>query len=325
MKYILKSTMLLIVLVVASACSSAFDSAGLSADEAALLSAALSINPVSATMDVDYSLDVAISAEGQDISIVTAGRVINDPENGNSLVSLAGELVGLPNMGGGTTPFDIEIRTLGETDLYIQGVAAFMDPSMPADQWIFLDSGMTTQMATAGSPLGASGLMTDGEVDIAGLYDIIDSNLFDSAASYMQVSRGDDVDGLAHFTVNIALGEWIGSDELQTSLQTLIPLLAGDAVPAEELEAGMSQLAILPMVGVLFSDGTYQFDYYVDPATGTLGRATMTIALTIDPAMMGQEGDPASIAFTLDIMYNEFGVDSNIVAPENFIDPMGGG
>jgi hypothetical protein len=325
MKYIFKSTMLVMVLVIASACSSAFDSAGLSADEAALLSAALSINPASATMDVNYSLDIAISAEGQDMAIATAGRVINDPANGNSLVSLAGSLSGIPDLGEEVFPYDLEIRTLGETDLYIQGVAAFIDPSMPADQWIFLDVGMTTQMAAGGSPLGSSGLMTDGEVDIANLYDIIDSNLFDSAASYMQVSRGDDVDGLAHFTVNIALGEWIGSDELQTSLQTLIPLLAGDAVPAAELEANMSQLAMLPMIGVLFSDGTYQFDYYIDPATGTLGRATITIALTIDPAMMGEDGDPASIAFTLDMVYNEFGVDSNVVAPENFIDVMGGG
>jgi hypothetical protein len=326
MKFISKSIMLTIVLVVVSACSTAFDSAGLSADEAGLLSVALSVNPITDTFDADYSLDLAISAEGNDIAITATGRVINDPANGNSLISMAGELAGIPDLGEETFPYDFEFRTLNATDLYARGVGNFIDSSMSIDQWIFLDLGVTTQLATAGAPeLQTSGLFTNGQLDVTGLYDILGTNLFDSAANYMQVTRGDDVDGLAHFTVNLDLGDWVGSDELQTALQTLIPLLAGDAVPAEELDAGMSQLAILPVVGVLFSDGTYQFDYYVDPTTATLGRATITIDLTVDPAMMGQAGDPATVAFTFDMTYREFGVDSTVVAPEDFVDLMGGG
>ena len=323
MKFISKSMMLTIILIVVSACSVAFDSSQLSAEDAGLLSAALSANPLTDTFDADYSLDLAVSAEGNDLAITASGRVINDPANGNSLISMAGDLAGIPELGEGTFPYDFEFRTLNASDLYVRGVGNFIDSSMPIDQWLFLDLALTTQLAMAGSPeLRDSGLFNNGELDITALYNTLSSDLLDSAVNYMQATRGEDVDGLSHFTLNLALDDWMGSDELQTTLQTLIPALVGDTVPAEELDASMSQLAILPMVGVLLSDGTYQFDYYVDPETAQLARSTITIDITVDPAMMGQTGEPATMAFTFDINYNEFGPDSTIVAPEDFVDLM---
>jgi hypothetical protein len=322
MKYISKSIMLAIVLVIATACSSVFENSGLSADDAAMLSSAITMNPAATDVDANYILNVAVSGDGENVNVTSTGHMIANSATGDGLISLAGAIDGVPDMGGGSFPFDLEFRSIGESALYMRGIASFIDPSMPADQWFFVDLAMATDMATSSMPLADTGMMTNGKVDIAKMYDILNANLFDTTGKYVQVTRGDDMDGMAHFTVTLDLGEWLGSDELQSGLQTLIPMLAGDAVPAAELQSSMSQLAMLPMVGVLFKDGTYQLDYYVDPASGSLSRAVATVDLTIDPATMGQTGTPATVAFSLDVTYNAFGPDSVVVAPENFIDLM---
>jgi hypothetical protein len=326
MKFVSKYVLLLLVLVMASACSTALSSAGLSGDDAAMLSAALSIDPTTASLDFDYSVDLAISAEGDNIKVITSGRGITDPANGNSLLSMAGELSGIPDMGGATVPYDLEIRTLNSNDLYIRGLTGMIDPSMDPETWIFLDLATTTQMAMSSAPdLQSSGIMSNGQVDVGAVYSAINSNLFGSAGNYIEATRGDDMDGLAHYTVNLNIGDWMSSDELKSALETLIPLLAGDAVPAEELQANMQQMGfVLGMAGVVLKDGTYQFDYYVDPASGALARATIHLAIAVDPATMGSEGDPVTMDLVLDVNFNEFGAGSAVVAPENFFDPMGG-
>jgi hypothetical protein len=305
MKHTLKSTILLIVLVVVSACSTAFEASGLSADDAALLSGALSNDLL--TMPVDYNYSINGGADGDGNNLIYTGHGINDPEKGNSSFTYV------------FPPVNIEIRVLDESDMYVRG----MDPSR-TDQWLYLNVDTAIQMASGGFPfpLSDSGLMTDGEVNIVGIYNTINTNLFGSSSNYLRATRAADMDGMAHFIVNLDLAEWISSDELKTSLETLIPLLVGEAIPADELEAYMSQLAMLPMVGALLSDGTYQFDYLVDSESGTLSGMKVTIDVMIDPAMMGESGDPETINFVFDLTFNEFSADSVVVAPEDFIDIM---
>ncbi len=326
MKFLPKSILLLVVLLVSSACSAAFETAGLSADDAVLLSGALNVDPTTASADFDYSFDFSLTAEGETISVITNGRGISDPANGNSLLSMAGEIAGVPDLGGAALPYDLEIRTINTNDLYIRGIASLMDPSMDPNQWIYLPADMTTQMALAQAPMAEStGVIQDGQVDVAGLYSTLNDNFFGSFANYMTAERVDDMDGMAHFVVNLQVGDWLGSDELSAGLETLVPALAGDLVPAEEIEASMMQAGmVLGMASMLAESGTYQLDYFVEPNSGLLAQATITFALEIDPAMLGEEGDPAVMDMVLDVQFRAFGPDSVVVAPEDFIDPMGG-
>jgi len=326
MKFLPKSILLVVVLMVASACSAAFETAGLSADDAALLSNAINVDPTTLNTDFDYSFNLTIDAAGETGTVTTEGRGISDPANGNSLLTMAGEVSGFPDLGGETLPYDLEIRTINTNDLYIRGVASLIDPSMDPNQWVYLPADTTTQMALSQAP-GASdtGVIQDGEVDVAGVYSAVNENFFGSAANYITAERVEDMDGLAHFTLDLQIGEWLASEELTTGLQTLIPTLAGDAVPAEEIEASMEQMNMaMGMASMIASGGTYQLDYFVDPDSGTLTRAMITFVLDIDPEMLGGEGEPGTIDLTLDVNFKEFGPDSVVVAPEDFINPMGG-
>lgn len=325
MKFIPKTIMLIFVLVMASACSAAFETAGLSADDAALLSSAINVNPVSNSYDFNYTVNLSLSAEGDTMNITTAGRGINDQETGNSLLSMVGEVSGIPEFGGETQPYDIELRGIGGDELYIRGFASLVDPSADPNAWLFLDVETSSQMAMAGAPeLQDSGLLNEsGDVDIASVYEAFNSDFFGSAANYITATRLDDMGGQAHFQVDLAIGDWLGSDELQSGLQSLIPTLAAGMVPEEEIESNLAQMSMgLGMASMIFSDGTYQFDYFVDPASGLLTQATMTVAMTIDPAMMGEAGDPGTVDIVLDVIFNEFGADSTVTAPEESIDVM---
>jgi len=326
MKHLSKTILLVLVLLVASACSAVFESAGLSAEDATMLSNALAVDPTTATADFDYSFNLNISADGETISITTNGRGITDPANGNSLLTMMGEVAGVPDFGGEALPYDMEIRTINTNDVYIRGIASLIDPSMDPNQWIYLPADMTTQMALSQSPeIGSTGLVQDGQIDATALYGTLNDNFFGTAGNYINAQRLDDMDGMAHYQLDLMVGEWLGSDELSTGLETLIPALAGDAVPADEMEATVMQLGMgLGMVSMFAEGGTYQLDYYVNPMDSTLSQATITIALEIDPAMMGGEGEPVMIDIMLDVNFSEFGPDSVVVAPEEFINPMEG-
>ncbi len=325
MKFSVKSILLLVVLLVSSACSAVFETAGLSADDAALLSGALAIDPTTASTDFDYSFVLDLSADGEAINVTTNGSVISDPANGNSSITMAGEVSGIPELGGATQPYDLEIRTIDTNDLYIRGVASLMDPSMDPDQWIQLPVDMTTQMALSQSPeIQSSGLMTDGQINTTALYGALNDGFFSTAGNYLTATRADDMDGLAHFVIDVQMSDWLASDELVAGLQELIPTLAGDLVPAEELEGGLAQLGMgLGMASMLADGGTYQLDYYVN-SDGTLAEAMISLALEIDPAMMGGEGDPVTFDLVLDVNFRAFSADSVVIAPEGAINPMGG-
>jgi|GEM_PF-3341863 len=326
MKFLPKSILLLVVLLVASACSAAFETAGLSADDAAMLSSALSVDPTTASLDFDYTFAMNVTVEGETLSVTTAGRGISDPANGNSSLTMAGEVSGVPDLGGAAMPYDLEIRTINTNDVYISGIASLVDPSMDNNQWVYLPADMTTQMALASSPeIQSTGVVQDGEIDVAGLYGTLNDNFFGTAGNYIVAERVADMDGMAHYTLNLQVGDWLASDELSGGLEALIPMMAGDAVPAEEMEASMMQMGMmLGMAGMIADSGTYQLDYFVDPATGALSSAMISFALEIDPAMLGGEGDPVTFDMTLNVDLNEFGADSVVVAPEDFINPMGG-
>lgn len=329
MKLISKTIMLFIVLVMASACSAAFDASGLSGDDAAMLSSALNVDLVNGSYDFDYTINLSVSADGDNLNVVTAGSAIHDAETGNGLLSFAGEISGMPELGGAAQPYDIEIRGIGETDLYVRGLAPIVDPSMDPATWFFLDVATTSQMATAGTPLGSTGLMTDGQLNVDGVYSALNDNLFGSTGSYLSATRLDDMNGMAHFQVNLEVGEWLSSDELQTALATIAPIMAGDLVSQDEIDSNLAQASMMmSMAGMMLSDGTYQFDYFVDPATGALSQSTVTIGISMDPAMMGGEGDPGTFDLVFDVMFRQFSADSVVVAPADFLDltqMMGGG
>lgn len=324
MKFIPKTIVLIFVLVMASACSAAFETAGLNADDAAMLSSALSVNPVSNSYDFNYTVNLSLAAEGETMNVTTAGRGINDQETGNSLLSMAGEVSGVPDLGGASQPYDIEFRGIGENELYIRGFASLLDPTADANAWLFLDVETSSQMAMAGAPeLQDSAIMSDGNLDVAAIYDTFNSDFFGSAANYVTATRLDDMGGQAHFQVDLAIGDWLGSDELQSGLETMIPKLAAGMVPDDEIQSNIAQMSMgLGMASMVFSDGTYQFDYFVDPASGQLTQVTMTVAMTIDPAMLGETGDPGNVDLVLDVIFNEFGADSTVTAPEESIDVM---
>lgn len=320
--------LLIFIMMVASACSAAFENAGLSADDAALLSGALAVDPVTATFDFNYTVNFAFSADGEMLSITTAGRGIQDAASGNSLLSMAGELSG-SDFGGEPLPYDLEIRTIGTTDVYVRGLAPLVNPTYDDNQWLYLDSQASSQMAMATAPeLQGSGLVTDGSVDVAAIYSALNNDFFATAANHIQATRLDDMGGQAHFQVDLLIGDWLSSEELETGLQSLIPTLAGGLVPDEEIQSNMAQATFaLGMAGMVLSDGTYQFDYFVDPASGLLTGAMMTIAIEIDPAMFGEEGDPVIVDILLDVNLNVPG-SMAVEAPEDFIDlmaMMGGG
>lgn len=319
MKFFSKSVLLLVVLLVASACSATFETAGLNADDATLLSNALAVDPTTAALDIDYNFMFNMSADGEQISISTNGRAISNPEISDSLITMAGTVAGVAELGEDAIPYDIEVRTIAGEDMYIKGINGLADPTLDDDTWLYIPADATTEEAL--SELGGMGLVQDGELDITGLYSTLNNDLFGTAANYIDATRSDDVDGMAHFIIDLNIGEWITSDEIFAGIESIAPVLADESTTPEELEASLAESRMaIAILGMLLDDGTYQLNYYVDPATGELSAATITIALMIDPAMLGEEGDPIILDLLLDVTFNTFGPDSVVTAPENFIE-----
>jgi hypothetical protein len=103
-------------------------------------------------------------------------------------------------------------------------------------------------------------------------------------------------------------------------IEALAPMLAEESTSQEELDASLAESRMaMAILGMILDDGTYQLNYYVDPATGELSAATITLALMIDPATLGETGDPIILDLLLDVSFNTFGPDSVVTAPENFI------
>lgn len=318
MKFFPKSVLLLMVLLVASACSATFEAAGLNADDAALLSNALAVDPTTAALDLDYNFQFNLSADGEQISISTNGRAISNPEISDSLITMAGTVAGVAELGGDAIPYDIEVRTIAGEDMYIKGINGLADPTLDDDTWLYVPADATTEEAL--SELDGMGLVQDGELDVTGLYSTLNNDLFGTAANYIEATRSDDVDGMAHFIVDLKIGDWVTSDEMFAGIEALAPMLAEESTSQEELDASLAESRMaMAILGMILDDGTYQLNYYVDPATGELSAATITLALMIDPATLGETGDPIILDLLLDVSFNTFGPDSVVTAPENFI------
>src|SRR5690606_3517594 len=104
---------------------------------------------------------------------------------------------------------------------------------------------------------------------------------------YVSMTRNGD-----QFTTVVDVTGLLGSEEIQAAIRE------GVAANADEMaESGMSEAEINEMLAALptaLEGSSLTVDQYI--ADGMISRTVIDLVFNVDPAVMGEEGDTASIA-----------------------------
>lgn len=139
-----------------------------------------------------------------------------------------------------------------------------------------------------------------------------DANFAEAAAAlaavdpteFVGISRAGDT-----FSINFDIAGFMASEQLQNTIMAAAALDATEEMSEGEI-AAMSAL-----VGVLFQNSSLTFDQTLN-AEGLVGSAVLDLALDIDPAAIGEEGDPIVIDFNFTVNLSDYNVAPTVVAPE---------
>lgn len=291
---------------------------GLSAEDFQLLTGA---NAASVTglnsLSFNFTTSLTLSgAPGSNVTATLNGTGAFDGSNAdNPVFQLA--IKGDAAVEGQNMPLDVEIRV-------VDGIAYFRatDPSTGQDsgwQGATLEQlGTQLESFSSSSPIPlnptdlASGQM-DPEVQeaLGGIMGALGSI---DPASFISMSRVADeaVNGVntAHFSVNFDAASLVSSPEFGQVIAVAMEAQSGEAMP-EGQAAGVAA-----MFGSALKDSRFTFDQFIDPATMQVRRAVLDLAVNVDPATLGQEGDPVAFAFNFDITLDGYNQPVSVVAPE---------
>jgi hypothetical protein len=318
----LLSVLLLVLIAAPMSMAQDQQTFGLSAEDFQLLTGA---NAVSTTglnaLTFNFTTDLAVSgAPGSNVTAnITGTGAFDATDSANPKFQLA--LTGEANVEGQATPIDAEIRVV-DGNIYFRAT----DPTTGTDSgW----QGATLEQAgesftqgfnsTSPIPLDPEALAS-GELDPAvqeALGGVLTALGSLDPASFISMSRLADeaVNGVntAHFSVNFDAASLVSSPEFGQAIAAAMAAQGGEEMP-EGQAAGVAA-----MLGTALQGSTFTFDQFIDPTTSQVRRAILDIALNIDPATMGQEGDAVAFAFNFDINLDGYNAPVAITAPEGAI------
>ncbi len=297
-RYLVLLLALLIAVIPASAQEGIY---GLSAEDTAILLAGNENSFSQEQFSFTYTVGMSATVEGQTIDVALDGAGALDVPNEAGFLSIDGTAMGSTISG--------EMRVVGGQ---IYGRAS--DPASGADfGWFAVDIA-----DLQGADLDTQGLQDSfnaevfeaNDIDPFALLAVGTAFLEIDPESYISATRTDD-GNVATFTVNLSL-----SDLLRADGATDVTVALGEAF-ASPLSAGEAA-GVNGLGAELLGDTIISLDQRVNTSSNLIEGASVLISTQIDPAAIGETGDPINVVFTFDVTVSDYGVPATIEAPADF-------
>lgn len=216
--------------------------------------------------DYDLVLDVYSAADDMEVQITGSGII--DITNGAFSLDIADA-----TQAGQSMPLNLGLKVIGET-IYL---------NIDGTSWYSITGEEITELAGSGMLPVDPEELSSGDLSSLGDVGNLGSEFGDlNPNDIIQITRNADVDGFAHFTLNV---------DLQTILEN------------EEFRAAFEESNTSGMDISEFSNMVIQFDEYINLSTNTVERFAFAFEV------------PDQVSMALDITLSSFGNTEAIVAP----------
>ncbi len=278
---------------------------GLSADDAALYQAAVENSATAGSFSYSVDTLISITGVGEDGDVVidvNAAGVI-----GEGLFSML--VTGALTAGGEEIPADLDIRFVDDTG-YV-GLMGQYYSITPED--------LGDMMDMAGSMMGDLPVdpeaMMEGDMGAMGdMSGMMGSMMTMDPSEFVSFARLDDMDGQAHFQINVDYGAMMNNPEMAEMMQGVIDAqmgmmgdMGGAEMTPEQLEAMMAAM------GPMFENAVFTFDQYVELESQTVSRAVLTVEFPF--GYMNPETPEGNMSISMDINLSGYGEAVSVEAP----------
>lgn len=281
---------------------------GLSQDDYNALTAANAASAAATSAQFTFTANLTASAEGESGVIGVNGTGAYDSSAGAFQLAINGQA----DMGDGTgaQPFNAELRFTNDS-------AYFQVPALLGPQWIVLspdEASMMMEGFSSSLPFDPEALAsgdTSGLEGMSGMDGMTEAMMALATLQpeeYISMTRNGD-----QFTTVIDVTGLVGSEEIQAAIRNSVAANAEDLAESGMTEAEINQmLANLPTA---LQGTNVTLDQYV--SNGMISRTVFSMALNVDPAVMGEVGDPVNLALTFDINLSGYNQPVSVAVPEN--------
>jgi len=299
LRFSLLLALLAVLAVMLAPAALAQDNMGLSDEDAALLADATAASGEFNSLAFDFAVDLNVSGipDAEVALVLTGTGLIGEDDMGMPVgdITMTGIFDG--------QEFTFEFRVVdGLLFLNLNDGSGWIGQS--------LDSLLASAGDMAGVPLDPDAVMSGDAMDdsqMEALGGAMMALATMDPADYISMSRMADDGTLAHFNTQIALSDFLQSEEFGMAIESAL------ATTGDESMEGMGM-----MVGMLFQDANIAFDQYVNTETNLIQRATLSLNLAISPMMTGGEV-PAEIDLVLGVNMTEYNPEILIEAPADAI------
>lgn len=275
---------------------------GLSADDAALYQAAVENSATAGSFSYSVDTLISITGVGEDGDVVidvNASGVIGE-DVFSMLVS------GALSAGGEDIPADLDIRFVDNTG-YVGLMGQFYSITPE-------DLGDMMSMAGGMLPVDPEAMM-EGDMGAMGDMSGMMSGMMDMDPSeFVSFARLDDMDGQAHFQINLDYGAMFNNPDMAEMMQSIMQAqmgMMGDmgsaAMTPEQMQAMMEAM------GPMFENAVFVFDQYVDLESQTVSRAVLTVEFPF--GYMNPETPEGNMSISMDINLSGYGEAVSVEAP----------
>lgn len=293
---------LLAVLLTMVPAALAQETFGLSAEDFALFSSP-NVDADSLSFDFSVDLNVTGAPEGEIAIALTGAGVVGMDVAGMPVADIT--LTGNADTPDGSSPVDLQFRIVdGILYFNLGDGSGWMGQSL--DEMM---SSLSTMAPLPVDPMAlASGDMSENPEAMEAMGEAMNALASMDPAQFISIARLDDMNGQAHFQVNIDMAGFLASEGF-TELMSTAGTMSGD-----ESMAGMGA-----MMAMMFQNVSLTFDQYMDMAENRVRQGILDFAMSVNPAMMGASdasATPVDVAFTLDVSNIQYDVPVSVTAPE---------
>jgi hypothetical protein len=272
---------------------------GLSQDDFNALTAANAASASATSAQFSFTTNITAAGEGESGTVDLTGTGAYDMSGAFQLA-----ITGSADMGDGSgaTPVSAELRAVG-------GSVFVQLPAMLGPQWLEItpeELGQMTESMTSSLPFSPDALASGDMEGMEGMNDAMMALATLQPDQYVAIVRNGD-----QFTTTLDITGLLASEEFSGLIRSGVAANAdqmGSDVSEEEIN---TVLANLPTA---LAGSSATVDQYV--TDGMISRTVLTLALNVDPSVMGETGDPVSLGLTFDISLSGYNQPVTIAAPE---------
>lgn len=272
---------------------------GLSPEDAAALSSAAAATAAATSAQFNFVVNLTYAAGGDSTAANITGFGAYDRSNPDSPVfSLT--VNGTADANGEQTPINAEVRM-------VNGSLFVNSPMMGLPTWLELSA---SDVSSFSQMLPVDPTALEGNLPATGGNDMglgaIGSMLSSiRAEDYVRMTRNGD-----QFTTSVDVNGLLSSPDVQDAIVQFMEANQSDSSTGTSPEELRQLLAQLPqaMQGTVLT-----LDQYV--TNGMITRATFTLSLTVDPSLIGEQGEPGSLALTFDLSFSGFNQPVTVEVP----------